>query len=102
MTSTTTRNGEVAATILDQLGGKRFQLMTGAKNLMAITSGLSMRLSLGKYRAVHVVLDPSDTYTIKCFTGRGTNWNLAHTEEGVYAEVLQQTFTRLTGLATHL
>ena len=34
----------IAKTILEQLGGNKFRVMTGAKNLMGFENGLVMKL----------------------------------------------------------
>ena len=61
-----TRNQEIAQTILTQLGGHKFAVMTGAKNFVAIDNGI--RFSIGKNGSranlVKVVLDWDDTYTM--------------------------------------
>ena len=61
-----TRNQEIAQTILNQFGGHKFVVMTGAKNFAAIDNGI--RFSIGKNGSranlVKVVLDWDDTYTM--------------------------------------
>jgi hypothetical protein len=62
-----TRNEEIANTILTQLGGKRFVVMTGAKNFVAIDNGL--RFTIGKNGSkanrVKITLSWDDTYTMQ-------------------------------------
>ena len=63
-------NLQVANTILAQLGGGHFLVMTGAKNLVGSDNSLSMRLNSVNYdgKRVNVVTSrsmPSDTYTVR-------------------------------------
>ena len=105
-----TNNQIIAKTILEQLGGGRFMAMTGAKNMVAIENGLQFDLPRTRHyvkdgiNKVQVVLDPSDTYTV-----RGLKWmprkyefkELAN-QLGVYGDTLQAVFTDMTGLDTRL
>lgn len=98
----------VANTILEQLGGRKFLVMTGAKNLIGDTNSLSFRLPRSKDGAnvVKVILDPSDTYTVKTYSVRRVKGEFKHTPkteiEGVYCDSLVQVFESTTGLATRL
>ncbi|WP_241190963.1 hypothetical protein, partial [Enterobacter asburiae] len=99
---------EIANTILSQLGGNRFTVMTGAKNYMALKSGLQLDLPKKAHYVKNgisrlwIELTPADTYTIKAWKIRGMNAQLVDTIENVYCDELQSTFTELTGLDTHL
>ena len=61
-----TRNQEIAQTILNQFGGHKFAVMTGAKNFVAIDNGVRFNIGRNGSRAnlVKVVLDWDDTYTM--------------------------------------
>ena len=98
-------------TILAQLGGNRFVVMTGARNLIAGEDYLGMALPTARHdgkRVTHVrvTLDPSDTYTVEALSfnprSRVAPFKTIVTESGVYCDNLQAVFTDLTGLATHL
>lgn len=94
----------VANTILEQLGGRRFLAMTGAKNLVGSETPdglgfLGMRLPIGKAKAVRIVLTAMDDYRVHTFTRTGREIDVT---EGVYAEDLQNVFANMTGLATRL
>jgi hypothetical protein len=97
----------VSRTILEQLGGRRFLVMTGAKNLVGSADALTMRIaSVNKDRkrvnVVSITLDPSDTYTVEAiFASRNTR-TVVGTRSNVYCDGLQAVFTELTGLYTHL
>lgn len=83
----------IANTILAQLGGNRFIVMTGAKQFVAIEQGLMFtlpaRLAKLGINKVRVELAASDTYTIEVLQ-----------ESGVYCDQLEQTFEDLTGVYT--
>jgi len=98
---------QVANTILEQLGGRRFLVMTGAKHLAGTVDALTFALPRNAKKVTHVkiTLMPSDTYRVTFWKlGRGLNGGLdvLGEEEGVYADNLQAVFTEGTGLYTHL
>ena len=101
-------NLNIAKTILEQLGGNRFIAMTGAKNFMAIESGLQFDLPKTRgfvrdgINKIQVHLDPTDTYTMMAFRQHGIACDLLRDEAGLYWDMLQYTFTEFTGLDTHL
>jgi len=100
-------NLQVAQTILEQLGGRKFLVMTGAKNLIGSENTLSMRInsvnSEGKrVNVVHIVLDLSDTYTVVASYLRAGKLKNVATVSEVYNDALQSVFTRVTGLDTSL
>lgn len=96
----------IAQTILDQLGGNRFIAMTGAKNLVAGSNMLQFDIGRGainKANKVRVTLQSSDTYMVEFFYLRGVNCRtIGSAINGVYADQLQNVFTKETGLDTHL
>jgi hypothetical protein len=106
--STTMSNLDVAKIILEQLGGGRFIAMTGARNFVGDATSLTFRLPKAKdgINAVKITLDPSDTYTVRFFRVGDRRTNYAITDksvhEDIYADSLQELFTRKTGLYTHL
>lgn len=103
MTNTTTM--VVAETILAQLGGRKFILMTGAKNLVGGERELGMKLGSGAQKGIthlRIVLDASDTYTVTFLRIRGAKVSTVHEATGVYAENLRDVFTAHTGFYTTL
>lgn len=105
------RQPTAADIILAQLGGRRFIVMTGAKDFAGNNSMLSMRLptNMTKGRASHcrITLEPTDTYKLETLKiGRSADFDKAvvvvDSVDGIYVDQLQATFTRLTGLDTHL
>lgn len=95
---------EVAKTILAQLGGRRFMVMTGAKDLVYGANLLRFRVGRNAkgVTKVQVTLTPEDLYDVTFFKGAGVNVREVAKVEGIFAESLQETFTRYTGLDTHL
>lgn len=101
-----TRNQEIAKIILDQLGGRRFVGMTGAKDFVAIERGLRMRLpsNLTRDRITHftVTLNGNDTYKVEAHKVRGlTSKEMARVDE-CYCDQLREAFEDMTGMVTSL
>ena len=101
-------DNRVAATILAQLGGRRFTAMTGAKNFIAGNDHLLFQLPAGFARdginKVKVTLDWTDTYTVEFLrcNFRTRSVVTVSTHSGVYDDGLQRLFAEVTGLDTHL
>lgn len=108
---------EVANTILEQLGGKRFALMTGSKNFIGDKDSLTMTLVRNKSGAnrLKITLDfGSDTYIMRFYKfspSRYSTKKQKYTEQkekdvyvadDVYCDMLQEIFTNITGLDTRL
>lgn len=98
----------IANSILFQLGGNRFTVITGAKNFMALSSGLQFDLPKNPHYVrdgitrLWIELTPSDLYKITAWKIRGMNAMLVSTHENIYCEALESTFTEITGLDTNL
>ena len=62
-------NLKVAETILEQLGGNKFRMMTGAKNFGGTENSLSMRIGRNKTSSnyLRITLNSMDTYDMKLF-----------------------------------
>jgi hypothetical protein len=88
---------EVAKTILEQLGGNKFLVMTGAKDLVALESGL--RFKLGR-KFFTVRLNQFDTYdlTLSTFSMKTLEHKIIDENTGVYVSDLRNMFTAMTGL----
>ncbi|MCD9558319.1 hypothetical protein GRJ22_18270 [Photobacterium carnosum] len=101
---------DIAKIILGQLGGNRFITMTGAKHFVGIADpGLQFDLpvsagALDNVTRLRVVLDPSDTYSVISY--RKLRGKLDYVEvgrqSGIYCDMLEDTFTEMTGLYTSL
>lgn len=105
----------VANTILQQLGGKRFLVMTGSKNLVGNDYSLSMQLVRNKSKAnkLKITLTPMDDYTVefirqtnghftKNYSWIDSKYEIIKKISGVYFDQLQEIFEDVTGLYTHL
>lgn len=97
----------VATEILRQLGGNRFLMMTGAKNLLSSTDGrgsLSMRVGRNDKAVnyVKVTLTAMDLYDIEFGRIHGTSYKVKSSVEGIYNDQLVEMFEKHTGLFTHL
>jgi len=110
-----TRNQEIAQEILAQLGGGRFKAMTGAKDFVAIENGLQMKIGRGAKKSisiVRIVLNDRDTYDVEFGkVSRKKDKQLGISiptyvkvaeHDGLYFDMLQDTFTEVTGFDTSL
>lgn len=112
-------NTMVAETILQQLGGNRFAAMTGAKNFVALENGIKFSIgrNVSKANMVKITVNSSDLYDVEFikytpYKFRITkNGEFKETKEksvtveklnGYYSDMLQDGFTRVTGMYTHL
>jgi len=96
----------VAKEILSQLGGNRFVSMTGAKNFGDTGNGLAFqipaKLTKNRINAVKVVLDPSDTYTVKFLRITSKELKTVSEHTMIYCDQLVDLFESETGLYTYL
>jgi len=91
----------VAQTILNQLGGiNRLVMMAGCKGFVAAPTSVHFKLGSNekKATAMMITLDPTDTYTVKVFKGRGVNMTKSEELSDVYAEDLVRIFEASTGM----
>lgn len=95
----------IAETILQQLGGKRFIMMTGAKQFMRSAEG-HLTFKIGRnakgINYVRVKLSPMDDYTMEFIKARADDIRTVATREGVFCDQLEEVFTDETGLYTRL
>lgn len=98
-----------AQTIFSQLGGNRFAVMTGAKNLMSHgDAGLSFQLQRTPHYTrdginyAKITLNELDLYDMEFGRIHGLKYTVKRTLSGVYAEDLCRIFSDVTGLDTHL
>jgi hypothetical protein len=100
---------DTAKTILAQLGGTRFVVMTGAKHIFSDNGGKALVFQLPRgardgINAVRVELDASDTYTVTFTKIARRTYAVTKVREVsfVYADQLRTLFTATTGLETSL
>ncbi len=98
-----------ASIILEQLGGKGFSMMTGAKNF--VTNGNDLTFSLpgaGGFckkgiNRVNIELTPADTYNVVFYRlRRGSELVVVSKHTDIYCDTLVELFERETGLATRM
>lgn len=98
----------IGQTILQQIGGRRFQIMTGANRFVIHADGLAFRLpSTPDYvkhqiNYVRIRLTPRDTYDVEYSRIWGARCRPIQTDTDVYADNLRQAFTAATGLDTNM
>ncbi len=96
----------VAREILNQMGGSKFQAMTGAKITSWSDNSITFQISsrnLLNVKLVKIALNVWDTYNLEFWKQRGSKPPvLAYEISGIYNDKLQEIFTRETGLQTHL
>jgi hypothetical protein len=98
---------EIANTIMQQLGGRRFITMTGANGFsynVSLKNNVFIAFKVPNRSGANFVtieLTPDDVYTMKFVRIHGGNTKTIAEVEGVYADMLQDVFTQNTGLATH-
>jgi len=95
----------VAETILRQLGGNKFRVMTGAKNLAGDSKSLSMRIGRNSSNSnyLKITLNSMDTYDMKfCKLTRMYEEKSVKEYNGVYNNSLRDIFTSHTGMYTSL
>jgi len=95
-----------AETLLQQLGGRKFIAMTGAKDLMVDRENKSLHMKLGRnskgINHLKITYMPDDTYTMDFGRIRNLDYKVVRSVKGVYAEALQDVFTEVTGMYTSL
>jgi hypothetical protein len=96
---------QIAGTILQQLGGRKFIMMTGAKNFFCDGPSCGMKIMRNQSKAnyLKITLNSLDLYDMEFFA-IDRQFNHIHVQEfnGVYDDMLQSIFTKVTGLYTHL
>ena len=96
---------DIANTIYRQLGGNRFRVMTGAKNMVSTENGIRMRIGRNKTNAnyMEVVLNSMDLFdiTFAKVTKMG-EMKSVRTYDNVYNDMLVSLFESHTGMYTSL
>ena len=95
----------VATTILNQLGGNKFRVMTGAKNFMDHGNALSMRIGRisSNSNYLKITLNDSDLYDVRFskVTKMGEEKSVREFND-VYNDMLVEIFESHTGMYTSL
>lgn len=113
------RNHEIATTILQQLGGKRFIVMTGAKDFTTIDNGLRFKIGRNGSKAnmVEIKLNGLDLYDMEFVKYSPAHLSINHKKgtadwkeevrktvrefHDIFFDQMQELFTETTGLYTH-
>ena len=98
-------NLTVAKTILEQLGGNKFCVMTGAKNLAGDENSQSMRIGRNSSNSnyLKITLNSMDTYDMKfCKLTRKFEEKSVTEYSDVYNDMLTEVFEKHTGMYTKL
>ena len=93
------------AEALQQLGGNRFIAMTGAKHFGVGPNGMSFKIGRNSKRVNHVTIDYDrgrDLYNMKFDWVTIKGIKNKKTLKGIYADQLQDMFTKYTGMYTSL
>ena len=95
----------VAETILKTLGGNKFRMMTGAKNLAGDENSLSMRIGRNSSNSnyLKITLNSMDLYDMKfCKLTRKFEEKSVTEYCDVYNDMLTDVFEKHTGMYTKL
>jgi hypothetical protein len=106
----------IAQTVIQQLGGNKFVVMTGASNFINKRNGIQFDLprnfAKGGINRVTITLSSDDTYNVEF--GKMTrkkdkdlgimmpHYAVLASSDGIYSGSLREVFTRYTGLDTTL
>jgi hypothetical protein len=95
-----------AEDVLQQLGGRKFIAMTGAKNFVKNDKDKSITFKIPKAKGgithINIQLTSSDLYNVRFISIRGVDMKIVKMVKGVYNDQLQSIFTQYTGLNTSL
>ena len=105
-----------AQTILNQLGGSKFKVMTGVKNFLyagvtetnkAFWLRMDIPRNAGGVNRLKVTLNANDTYTMHFYKQRIKNYTeviiTKETKyENIYFDKMKELFTEVTGMYTTL
>jgi hypothetical protein len=96
----------VAQEIYKQLGGRKFSVMTGAKNYVDGGNFLSFKLpsnfAKNGINYIKITLTPLDLYDMELGRIRAGKYSVYKVKKGLYNDMLRSTFTSETGLNTIL
>jgi hypothetical protein len=96
----------IAKTILQQIGGRRFIVMTGASGFTGHKDGLAFKLpsrfATDGINYIRIYLNPMDTYDLEFGKIWGKKYDQLKKIDGVYFEDLRRILSETTGLALSL
>lgn len=94
---------KTAQTIINQLGGNKFVVMTGAKNFLYDQNSLMFSIGRGAKSGINKIKIElnNDLYNVVFWNTKKTEYTISQFEN-VYAEELTSLFTNETGFLTEL
>jgi hypothetical protein len=96
----------IAQTILEQLGGRRFIAMTGARDFLDCGNALKFRIpgniAQKRINLVMITLNGSDLYDVEFGRLWKMNYKPVEKHDDVYFDELQPLFTQVTGMYVRL
>ncbi len=98
-------NLKVAETILEQLGGNKFRMMTGARNFVGYENGVSMKIGRNSSNSnyLKITLNMMDLYDMEFCKLTKMGEKKSVTEyNNVYNDMMTDQFTAHTGMYTSL
>lgn len=104
-------DNQIAATILRQIGGRRFVAMTGSHDFINLGNGLRMSLSRNKTSANRLEIiyaECADLYNMRFYRQSFIRKTFEcqtkdiKTYEGVYWDMLEDIFSEVTGMHLYL
>ena len=99
----TEENRAIATTILKQLGGNKFAVMVGAKNIYTLERGVVFKFMRNKsgYNYLRIKLNAMDTYDLEFLKFREFK-EIKKEFKNIYCDQLEEIFKDFTGLNTRL
>lgn len=95
-----------AKTIINQLGGRAFVLMTGAKQFVVDGRNNTLQFRIGRncksINVVRITLTVMDDYTVEFGRLRAGTYKIVNKVTGIFCDTLAETFRRYTGLETRM
>lgn len=93
----------IAKTIARQIGNQALT-MIGAKNLVNLGNGLSLKVGRNSkgVNYLKIVLEPNDTYTMTAYALRNMTPKVKGEMSGLYFDQLRPAIEQLTGMYTRL
>ena len=90
--------------IIDQLGGRQFVRMTGAKDFFIGPKGMVFKIGKNSkgVNYVRINLNSMDTYDVEFLSIRNYKEKVKYKANGIYVDMLKDTFEQNTGLYTSL
>ncbi len=97
-------DNHIAATILQQIGGKRFMVMTGSHDFINLGNGLRMSLSRNKTSANRLEILYNMRFYRQSFSRKTFEVKIKDikTYEGVYCDMLEDIFSDVTGMHLYM